>query len=53
MSVEETMASEPSNSPAKVIPVESEKVIAFGSVYFWEEDFCLSIMLGVRPLLVP
>ena len=53
MSVEKTMASEPSNSPGKVIPVESEKVIAFGRVYFREEDFCLSTMLGVSPLLVP
>jgi hypothetical protein len=53
VSIEKAMAREPSDGPAKLIPVESEKMIAFGSVHFWEEDFCLSIMLGVSPLLVP
>ena len=53
VSVKEAVAREPSDSSAKVFPVESKKVIAFGNIDFWEEDFSLSTMLKVSPLLVP
>ena len=50
MSVEEAVASKPSDGSAKVFPVESEEVIAFGNVYFRKEDFCLSVVWRGGPL---
>ena len=53
MSLEETVASEPSDGSAKVVPVESEEMIAFGYIYLREEYFCLSVVLSPGPLKVP
>ena len=53
MSLEEAVASEPTNGSAKVPSVESEKMIAFGNIYLREEYFGLSIVLSPGPLKVP
>ena len=44
MSVKETVTSEPSDGPTKVVSVKSEKVIAFDNVYLWKEDFSLPVL---------
>ena len=53
MSLEKTMASEPSNGSTKVISIESKEMVAFGSIYLRKEDFSLSVVLGFGPLKVP
>ena len=53
MSLEKTVASKPSNGSAKVISVESEEMVAFGNVYLRKEDFGLSVVLRLGPLMVP
>ena len=53
MSLEKTVASKPSNGSAKVVPIESEEMVAFGNIYLREEDFSLSVVLGFGPLKVP
>ena len=53
MSLEEAVASKPTNGSAKVNSVESEKMIAFGNIYLREEYFGLSIVLSPGPLKVP
>ena len=53
MSLEKTMASKPTNGSAKVISVESEKMVTFSSVNLGKEDFGLSVVLRLRPLKVP
>ena len=53
VSLEEAVASEPSNGSAKVISVESKEMVAFGNVNLRKEYFGLSVVLGVGPLLVP
>ena len=53
MSLEEAVASKPTNGSAKVNSVESEKMIAFGNIYLREEYFGLSIVLSLGPLKVP
>ena len=53
MSLKKTVASKPSNGPAKVIPVESEEMVAFGNIYLGKKDFGLSIVLRFGPLEVP
>ena len=53
MSLEKTMASEPSNGSTKVISIESEEMVAFGNIYLRKEDFGLSVVLGFGPLKVP
>ena len=47
------MASKPSDGSAKVIPVKSEEMVAFGNIYLREEDFGLSVVLRLGPLMVP
>ena len=53
MSLKKTVASKPTNGSAKVVPVESEEVVAFGNVYLRKEDFGLSVVLRLGPLKVP
>ena len=53
MSLEEAVASKPTNGSAKVNSVESEKMIAFGNIYLREEYFGLSVVLGPGPLEIP
>ena len=53
MSLKKTVASKPPNGPAKVIPVESEEMVAFGNIYLRKEDFGLSVVLRLGPLKVP
>ena len=53
MSLEKTMASEPSNCSTKVISIESKEMVAFGSIYLRKEDFGLSVVLRLGPLKVP
>ena len=53
MSLEKTVASNPSDCPAKVVSVESEEMVAFGNIYLGEEYFCLSVVLSFGPLKVP
>ena len=53
MSLEKAVASKPSNGSAKVIPFESEEMVAFGNIHLWKEYFGLSVVLSVEPLLVP
>ena len=50
MSLEEAMASKPSDGSAKVVSVKSEKMVAFGNIYLWEEYFSLSVVLRLGPL---
>ena len=53
MSLKEAVASKPPNGSAKVITVESEEMVAFGNVYLRKEDFGLSVVLRLGPLVVP
>ena len=53
MSLEKTVASNPSDRPAKVVSVESEEMVAFGNIYLREEYFCLSVVFSLGPLKVP
>ena len=53
MSLEEAVASKPSDGSAKVVSVESEEMVAFGNIYLREEYFCLSVVLSFGPLKVP
>ena len=53
MSLKKAVAGEPSYGSAKVVSVESEKMVAFGNIYFREEDFGLSVVLRLGPLKVP
>ena len=50
MSLEETVASEPSDGSAKVFSVKSEEMVAFGNIYLREEYFGLPVVLVVGPL---
>ena len=53
MSLEKTVASEPSDGSAKVITIESEEVVAFSNVYLRKEDFGLSVVMRLGPLKIP
>ena len=53
VSLEEAVASEPSNGSTKVISVESNEMIAFGIIYLRKEYFGLSVVLSFGPLFVP
>ena len=53
MSLKKTVASKPSNGSAKVVTIESEEMVAFGSIYLRKEDFGLSVVLRLGPLEVP
>ena len=53
MSLKKTMASKPSNGPAKVISFESEEMVAFGNIDLRKEYFSLSVELRPGPLKVP
>ena len=50
MSLEEAVASKPSDGSAKVVPVKSEKMVAFCSIYLRKEYFSLSVVLTLGPL---
>ena len=47
------MTSKPSNGPAKVLSIESEEMVTFGSIHLGKEYFGLSVVLSFGPLLVP
>ena len=53
MSLEEPIASKPSDGSAKVVSVKSEEIVAFGTIYLRKEDFGLSLVLRLGPLKVP
>ena len=53
MSLKKTVASKPSNGSAKVIPFESEEMVAFGNIHLRKEYFGLSVVLRLGPLKVP
>ena len=53
MSVQEAVASEPSDSSAEGVPRLFDEVVALVWFYGWEDYFCLSIVLAVFPLLIP
>ena len=53
MSLEKTVASEPSDGSAKVITIESEEVVAFSNVHLRKEDFGLSVVMRLGPLKIP
>jgi len=53
VSLEKTVASEPSDGSAKVITIESEEVVAFSNVYLRKEDFGLSVVMRLGPLKIP
>ena len=53
MSLEEAVASKPTNGSAKVSSFESEEMVAFGNIYLREEYFGVSVVLSVGPVMVP